>query len=390
MQALFLVYIAFLFASISTGMVWPFLQIYVFSELRASMTAVGLTFSTFSLGMMIAQYPWGKASDYFGRREPFIFFGLFSSAILFFLFVFVSIGELILIRFLQGIIVAASVPTTTALIADEVGQQELGKAMGIYSAMLGIGWAIGPLLGGFIADNYGSVNVFYVCGLLMLFGALLISFKMKFKRTEKIKFAFQSKPTSPSLGILNFKRNLVILCFAVFTLMTASGAVYSLFSIYLEEIGASETQIGILFSVDSAAAAIISIWAGQISDKFGRKPVLVFGVGSYIVVFLSYLWVRSITLLIPIQILSGIKWAAFIVAANALVAELVPQQKRGGTVGLLSAAISGGWVIGPLIGGYIGDTYDIWTTIVISIIFVFISLFVILLEVKEKKNFMKN
>ena len=152
-----------------------------------------------------------------------------------------------------------------------------------------------------------------------------------------------------------FKKKLYLICLAVLPLIICSGMIYSILSLYIQDLGASKTTIGLVFMTGATAGALISPLLGRISDKFGRKKILLVAMICFSIVFLMYSLMKNYWLVFPIQLLEGATWAAFSTTVPALLADNSPANERGWTMGIYNRTWSIGWILGPAIGGFMAD-----------------------------------
>jgi MFS family permease len=154
------------------------------------------------------------------------------------------------------------------------------------------------------------------------------------------------------------KSPLVILFLTVLLDLIGFGIVLPLLPTYAKQLGASPFMIGLIAAIYSTMQFIFSpIW-GKLSDKIGRRPVML---SSIFLAALSYGFFSqavSISLLILARALSGIG-SANIAAAQAAITDLTDSKSRSGAMGMLGAAFGIGFIIGPLIGGVLMTNYGI-------------------------------
>jgi MFS family permease len=125
---------------------------------------VGVLIALYGLVNSALQPFLGALSDRWGRRKPLIMGGLAVMALSTFLFIFAnSFTDLLMLRALQGIGVALTIPASLAIMATATTRETRGGSMGVYSAMRMLGFAIGPLIGGLLYDMAGF-NVAFVLG----------------------------------------------------------------------------------------------------------------------------------------------------------------------------------------------------------------------------------
>ncbi len=138
----------------------------------------------------------------------------------------------------------------------------------------------------------------------------------------------------------------------VFLVMVASGQFYSVSSVYFKE-AFGGWSVGVIFGVESLAAALTGYFLGKLIDRYGAKRFYLVAIAGYSLAFLLYAIVRNVWLVLGIAFLSGLKWVMTINSTSAYVAEKVSPGERAQGMGLLNAMMSLGWVVGPLIGGYL-------------------------------------
>lgn len=136
------------------------------------------------------------------------------------------------------------------------------------------------------------------------------------------------------------------------------GIVLPLLPTYARELGASPFMIGMIAAIYSSMQFVFSpIW-GKLSDKIGRRPVMLASIFLAAVSYAFFSRAVSIPLLILARALSGIG-SANIAAAQAYITDVTDSRSRSGAMGMLGAAFGIGFIIGPLIGGMLKTNYGI-------------------------------
>lgn len=147
--------------------------------------------------------------------------------------------------------------------------------------------------------------------------------------------------------------NLLILSFALVVVTLGFGMVIPIFPFYIERLGASGSQYGLLIAVYAIMQFVFSPFWGSLSDRAGRKPVLltgIFGGGLTVLMFglASQLW-----MLFAARLLSGLLASATMPAAMAYIGDSTSEAERGGGIGKLGAAAGLGLILGPGLGGWL-------------------------------------
>ena len=148
----------------------------------------------------------------------------------------------------------------------------------------------------------------------------------------------------------------MILFFTVFLDLVGFGLVIPVLPIYAEDLGAAALTIGLIEASFSAAQFFFAPFWGALSDRIGRRPVLIISIA---VMALSYLILANaftIWLLFIARAVAGIG-AANVSIANAYVSDISPIERRAKNFGIIGAAMGLGFIFGPPLGGFLKDFY---------------------------------
>ncbi|MCP6762567.1 MAG: MFS transporter [Fischerella sp. CENA71] len=149
------------------------------------------------------------------------------------------------------------------------------------------------------------------------------------------------------------QRNLLILFTAGLLFWSSLASLLPTLPLYLEEVGASKQQIGILMGSFAIGLLFFRPWLGSLADERGRKIVLLIGMVVAAIAPLGYELTTYIPLLMVLRAFHGISIAAFATAYIALVADLAPLRNRGEIIGYMSLVNPIGLAVGPALGGYL-------------------------------------
>ena len=167
------------------GIVVPLLPVYA-HELGAGGFAIGLIFGAFSFSRAFCMPYFGRRSDRQGRK-PFILLGLAGYVLVSLAFIWADrVSLLVAIRFLQGIFSAMIMPVVQAYVGDITLSGREGTTMGIFSMSLFLGLSLGPVLGGFIKDQFSISGAFFGMGILSLLALVLCAALLPARRLEAI------------------------------------------------------------------------------------------------------------------------------------------------------------------------------------------------------------
>lgn len=150
--------------------------------------------------------------------------------------------------------------------------------------------------------------------------------------------------------------------FSIFVTVTGVGIVVPLLPVYAHDLGASGLYIGLIFGSFSLSRTFLLPYFGKLSDKKGRKPLIIAGLFAYALVSLAFMLANDVEDLIVIRFIQGMASAMIMPAIQAYVGDITPDGREGFTMGMFNMAMFLGLSIGPLIGGEIHDRFSLDTS----------------------------
>jgi MFS family permease len=154
---------------------------------------------------------------------------------------------------------------------------------------------------------------------------------------------------------------LITLSAAVGVAMIGLGIIWPLIPVYALELGAAGVQVGLIIASFNMARTVFNPLMGRLSDRWGRKPFIAFGLLSYSGVSILYVMAANIEALIGIRLLHGFSSVMVMPVAMALAADIAPQNRIGLYVGTINMAFMLGLGVGPILGGFIRDYFGMQT-----------------------------
>ncbi len=149
------------------------------------------------------------------------------------------------------------------------------------------------------------------------------------------------------------RRKTLILSFTLVVVMLGFGMVIPIFPFYIEAMGAGGSELGLLVAVSALLEFFFApIWGG-VSDRNGRKPVLMIGIVGYGLSSLLFGLSTQLWMLFAARALSGVLSSATLAAALAYVGDTTSEEDRGSGMGILGAAMALGLMLGPGFGGWL-------------------------------------
>ncbi|MBT2638746.1 MULTISPECIES: MFS transporter [unclassified Bacillus (in: firmicutes)] len=150
---------------------------------------------------------------------------------------------------------------------------------------------------------------------------------------------------------MDTKKALPILFLVMFLVMVGFGIIIPVIPFYAEEIGATPTQLGLLMAVYSLMQFIFAPMWGRISDRIGRKPVIMIGILGLSLSFFLMALSTELWMLFAARIIGGFLSSANMPTVMAYVADITSEEDRGKGMGIIGASVGLGFIFGPAIGG---------------------------------------
>ena len=165
-------------------------------------------------------------------------------------------------------------------------------------------------------------------------------------------------------------RPLLVIFLTIFVNLVGFGIIIPLLPFYAETFGASPLVIGLLFAVFSLCQLIAAPALGDLSDRYGRRPVLVFSLAGTVVSFVMLALAHSVTMLFAARMVDGLS-GGNISTARAYVADVTAPKDRARAYGLIGAAFGLGFIFGPALSGIlarISYTAPIWAAAALTLV----------------------
>lgn len=323
------------------GLTIPFLTL-VARERGVSLSAIGVMASSYLVAQTLLQLPFGSLSDRIGRTPP-IAAGFAIEAVASFGFVFAdSAATFIALRVLQGVSLALIMPALRALVADVTPVNRRGQSFAWLFASFSGGMLLGPPIGGFLAGPLGRSPLFVVAAALNLFIAIFAIGWLRGlgRRREpdevRVHIPASAMFTSALIG-----------AFALgFGARIMEGLFAGVWSIYMDDIGASDLQIGLSFATWSIAFMLFTPIGGRMADRGFRWRKLLYGNIVMAALIISYGLIQFVPLILFIGLIEGAVSTITVPALDAYLATVADPRIQGriqgtyATIGTAGAAAS--------------------------------------------------
>lgn len=317
----------------------------------------------------------GLYSDRIGKKKV-ILTGLFGFTISNLLLIIASdIPQLFLARLLEGAFSAAVFPAAVSFISDLASDEDQARYIGYLTAGNTIGLIIGPVVGGFLFD-VSLYTPFYVSALLSSLAFLWAFLQLRETVEER-----HTRQTSEHISLRTVLQNLPQpgIIFGVFILvdfllviqwlLVEPGISFYIFDVLLLQ----PRDFGFFVASFGIFTTLAQVFFGNLSDNYGRRPVIMVA-GVFNTIFLVMLLFSSTTLmLVAAAAVAGLGSGLGTPAMKALLAESCREQYKTTIIGIENGFVATAIIMGPLVGGWLYDTYGIFVTLYAAISLAFLA-----------------
>ena len=349
-----LVALAGTIAVMGLGFIIPLFPVYV-SQKGATNFQLGLIVSGFTISQFLVQPFFGGLSDRYGRKA-FMVAGLACYGIVASLYVLAeSLTQVFLIRLLHGVGAGMIWPALSAFIIDESPVNRRGESIGFISAMEMLGFAAGPLAGGFLYSLGGMSLPFWGCSLLAFAGMALIWGLVQEKPLphRKEKVGFFERYGFASLRIPDIR----LLCLIGFGESFAWGLIITLLPVIASNLGVPPERIGWLFSSYFIFYILLQWPVGKWSDRKGRKKPIILGMSIYTLSILILSQGGDLFHFLLVLAIAGAGLGIYSPSVRVAVADLASEKVRGASLGIFITTRMLGFFLGPNLSGYMADRF---------------------------------
>ncbi|KRT65005.1 MAG: major facilitator superfamily protein [Candidatus Dadabacteria bacterium CSP1-2] len=358
----YVLFIASIVTNIGSGMIASLLGMYS-KTLGATGLQLGIIYSGISFSRAILSPPIGKLSDEKGRKA-FLIFGLLAYTLISFGYIYAKTAwGLIIVGLLHGAAAAFVLPIAFAYIGDITPIGKEGEYLGTFGISLFIGWAIGPILGGVIADVLGYKEAFLGMGILS-FASLVITFFM-LPESENIK---KDGNSISYKSILKDRLLVVVLSVRFLHLITISSIV-TFVPIFALSINLSLSQIGTILMLNILVMGLLQQPFGKLADRANRINMLIIGGIIASAGLMGIPFSTNFLQLLFWNMVMAIGSALSFPTTNAIMTVKGRTTGMASVMAVFNFAMSAGMALGPLIAGVIYDEMGLsWVFVVLSVI----------------------
>ena len=366
--------LASFFNDLGSDMIYPIWPLFVTTYLGANMATLGFIDGLGDAIVSISKAVSGYTSDKIRKRKCFIWAGYLFGSLSRVGYAFSTTWQSVIpFRVLDRAGKIRSSPRD-AIIADISAKDERGRNFGYVRAMDHLGAVCGIIICIILFKYLGYTKLFLLAALPSVIATLLIVFFIKEAKTPGIKIY-------KGLSLRDLDKNFRLFLFtsSIFALGSFS---YSFLLIYAKEFGFKITFVPVLYLIFTGVSSLASLPFGSLSDKIGRKNVLIASFVLWALACLSFIIVHHYISILISFVLYGLHKGALEPVQRTLVAELAPANYRASSLGGFQMVMGLCALPASLIAGILWDRVDIIAPFYFSLCLTIVAV-IMLLFVKE-------
>lgn len=345
------------FADISSEMVYPIIPLYLTAAFGATPLLVGFIEGIAeSLASLLKVYS-GYLTDKYQKKKPVAFIG-YATGLVYKIALLVSTSwtGILISRIIDRIGKGIRTSPRDVMVSESAKETDRGQAFGIHKALDMLGSAIGIILSYFILlrfkDNTSSYKLIFIISIIPAVIALLMFLFIKEKNT--------AYPQKERTGFLNQFKNLdqklkmYLLISMIFTLGNSSN---SFLLLRANTAGFDATSVILLYFIYNVTASLLAIPFGRMSDRFGRKNILITGYIIFAVVYFGFGIADTKMGFMLLFMLYGIYTATTAGVERALITDIAPANLKGTMLGLQQTIVGISLFFASIIFGFLWNNF---------------------------------
>ena len=391
---LYILWIAQIISLTSFGFGLPFMPFYIqdlgVTDPTTLKLYTGLLSAAPAVTMAIMAPVWGLLSDRYGKKVM-IQRAMFTAVFIIGLMGMVSqVWQLLILRLLQGFF-TGTVTASSTFVASNTPNNKLSYALGFLSSSTFIGYSLGPFLGGLVAEYFGYRVSFFLGAVLMLVGALFITFWLVEDKSSLERLKRENNDSRGKKQTLPYGKILTMSIALMLLMLFFQRIIRSIFMpfipLYIQELmhtqegtaaltGAVNGFVGIMTTI---AALSIS----RLGDRYNKFNLISLLLGLAVCVALILNISHSLYAFIALYGVLFLLIGGIEPLITSMTAELTVPEYRGSLFGLQGLVGSIGWMISPAIGTYISIYIGI-KSILWVVFIMLISNFLVISRIKYR------
>ena len=370
------------FSDISAEMVYPIIPLYLSAAFGATPALIGLIEGIAeSLASLLKVFS-GYITDKFGKKKPIAFIGYAAGLVYKVALILAGswggvLGARVIDRVGKGIRTAPR----DVMVCDSADGNNLGKAFGVHKALDMAGSAIGIFISYLLLEKAGKTAAYkelFAISIIPAILGLLMFFFIKEKRTHED--AKKREPFWQNIKKLDGQLKLYLFVAFSFTLGNSSNAFLLLRA---KSVGFDDNNVILLYLIFNLTASILSIPLGRLSDRVGRKKLLVAGYIVFSAVYLGFAFASSQFTIVIVFVLYGFYSAMITGVERAFIAEISPVDLKGSMLGLHSTIVGIALLPSSVIAGLLWVRFGASSPFLFGSVMSLLAAFILLLFMKN-------
>jgi len=345
-------------AALGMSLVLPFLPFYIrelgVKDLPEVKRWSGIIFAApFFLAIFTGPL-WGWLGDRYGRRLMLMRAVFGFAATCFFMAFAQTVQQLFILRLIQGG-VAGFIAATLAIASTTTPREHMGFAMGVLQTSLTTGAIIGPFVGGFLADQIGYRNIFFITAAFGFVAGVLVILLVQ--EDERIPEETKSPGLFSNYRFVFTSPTMLAIFFASSIVQLAVMAILPILSLFVEMLWQGTehlaTMAGGVFAITGFASLLSAPYWGKRGDRMGYKKILAITLLGTGITYVPQAFVNRAYQLLFLRFIHGLFVGGILPALYTLTTLNTPEERRGGIMGITRSGLLIGNAIGPISGGYL-------------------------------------
>jgi MFS family permease len=351
---------------IGGNLIYPFFALYVTAKFGVGLTQVGILLGAMTAGGIAGGLIGGWLADKIGRKI-IILFGLLVSGLFSVTIIFIHRFELLIgVGLLVGLLGSMSGPAYNAMMADIIPEKKRVSAFGVSRVVFNLTVAIGPLIGGYIADY--SYNWLFIGDAITSAATFLIVLKMLPESKPSIALESTEREQGNSGGYMRIlkDKNYIFLLICLMLMFAVMMQMLSTLSVYMRDVHSFPNKYyGYILSLNATMVVLMQFWVSKKMEKL--PPLVAISIGAVFATigytmfgFFNSIWMFALAmaiLTIGEMIIDPL--------SQALAAKFAPAEMRGRYMATLHFSLSISNLVTPYLAGLVIDNYEprwIWYT----------------------------
>jgi len=345
------------------------------SSLGASPSMIGALASVAGLSTMVSPLPFGVLSDRLGRKRVMMLGVACFVAVPLLYLASRSPVHLLPARALLGVARASTFSIGFLFVSEVAPQSRRSLVQGLYLTSMGVGFTVGPLIGGITAKIWGYASSFYVTSGLAVLGLIpLLFIPMSGSSSGGGGFAgmlsgFRRMLRSPQIlaaGMANFFNSMLYNATMVF------------YPLYGRSVGLDESQVGVSLTVRGMVSTASRLPTGSAALRLGAFRLMTLGLGVSALTMLALPAFEGLVLISAILGVQGVAYGVYLTSGNIYVTEEAPAGERGMAMGVYSTFSNLSGVLSPVMLGAVSEAFGLKNSLRFSALVALVGILLLL------------